>query len=172
MNRFLIFLSLTLGLLMAGCGKDSDGDGGPKAGQTSYSIELSGGQLTETLKFEGVMDKSPNFFSSSTSILGTGLDQQASNGTAVLQQFLLGPNSAESREYDPDEADFTADFWFPDDGVGYQLHGNENGGTITMTREGDQRVVFDLDFDASPSNIGGRDLVFHVVGTIDGRARR
>lgn len=118
--------------------------------------------------FEGTFDISPNLFSSSTTVLATKLDLQASNGTAVLEQVIISPETGTSGTYDAEDSDFSANFQFPDDDVGYQLHANEGDGSFTLHRD-DKRATFDIDFDASPSNIGGRDLVFHVKGTIDAR---
>lgn len=166
MRKVFMICVLLVGGLAIGCDGNSDG---PAAGQTHISWELSGGHLEEPLTFEGNFDVSPSTFDSSTNILARNLDLKASNGTAVLRQFVFSPEIGESGTYASGEADFSANLRFPDEGVGYQLHDNPGDGTFTLDRSDAERVIVDMDFEASPSNIGGRDLVFHLKGVIDSR---
>lgn len=172
MRKLLFVMCFLVAGLVVGCDGDGDGSGkggGPKSGQTKISLVLSGGNLGEPQEFEGTFDVSPNLFATSTSILATKLDLKAKNGTAVLQQFIFGPELGQSGTYDAGDAEFSMNVWFPDNDVGYQLHDNAGGGTFTLDRGNDDRATVQIDFDASPSNIGGRDLVFHIKGVIDSR---
>lgn len=157
---------------VSGCSGDIGAtSAGPKAGQSAISLQLSGGHLADPLEFSGTVDKTLYIGSSSMSFLGSGLDFTGSNGTAVLQQMIVDLNSLEAGTYPAKEQDVDMVFHFPTADIGYSMQPRESAGTIKIERLGGEHVRIHFDFDASPSNIGSKSVVFHVKGVLESRPR-
>lgn len=142
---------------------------GATSGQTRVSLRLSGGHLAEPLAFEGTVDVSPYFFSGSTSILGTGANIAADNGDAVLKQFVVSVETAESGFHEPVGGDVDIVFSFPEINKSYSLRARPDTGGMMIRRTGEEHVSFEMHFDASPTQISSRDLVYRLEGVIDAR---
>lgn len=173
-KRILLLLATILlaAMSLTGCADDNGGGStGPDAGQSAVSLRLSGGHLSETIEFSGTDDSTMSIFSTSMTYLGTGLDFTASNSTAVLEQMVLSIESSEAGTYPVKDVDSDMVVRFPDEGKGYSLKPRDGTGTVKVERLGGDHVRLHLDFDASPTNIGGRDLVFHVEGVYESRPR-
>lgn len=172
MPKFNVFIQATVlvaAMSLTGCSDDAEA--GPKAGQSSLSLRLSGGHLKEPIDFVATVDKTMSVFSSSMTFLGSGLDITGSNGTAVLKQMILGPETSKDGIYSAMDGDSDMVFRFPDVNKGYSIRPREGTGTIKIERLDGKHVRMHLDFDASPTNIGGRDLVFHIKGVFESRPK-
>lgn len=170
MNKVLVAVMLIVGLAFVGCSGDDDGGkNGPASGTTAISLELSGGHLSEPLVFSGTIERSPNLFATSTSILAMGVDLQATNGDAVLQQFTVSLETGESGPYDAEGGDLDLVFWFPGISQTYSLRPHGGSGGVDLDRGNEDRATLEIDFDASPTQLGGKDEVFRLKGVIDAR---
>lgn len=159
-------------LSVSGCSGDTGTSGvSLKAGQSALSLQLGGGHLTEPLEFSGTADKTMYISSTSIIFLGGGIDLTGSNGTAVLEQVLLDLNSAEPGTYPAKESDVDMVFDFPEAGTGYSMQPREGTGTIRIEQLNGEHMRVHFDFDASPSNIGSKEMVFHVKGVLESRPR-
>lgn len=168
-NKILFWLAVTLltATGLAGCSDDNGGGGKAKSGTSAVSLRLSGGHLTNTLEFDGIIDDKPSVFPNAIYLIATGIDITASNGTAEFRQMTLDVESPDSGTYQVKDVDIDMPFFFPDISKSYSLRPIDGTGTVTVERIGDDRIRFNLDFDASPTQLGGRDQVFQLEGEID-----
>lgn len=172
-----VFMSLLATILMAAlsvtaCSSENGGgSSGPKAGQTAISLTLSGGDLSAPVEFSGTVDQTMSVFSSSMTLLGTGLDFTGSDGKSVLNQMVLSLESSKAGTYPVKDVDSDMVFFFPDTGTGYSIDPRAGTGTVKVERLGGEHVRLHFDFDASPTNIGGRDLIFHIKGKFESRPK-
>ena len=175
MPKIMMFLLATIlgaAMPLTGCSGDNGGsNAAPKAGQSTISLHLSGGHLSDTLEFSGTFDNTMSIFSSSMTYLGPGLDLTASNGTAVFKQMTLSIESSEAGTYPVKDVSSDMVFRFPDVNKGYSLRPREGTGTVKVERLDGDHVRLHLDFDASPTNIRSKDLIFHVEGVLESRPR-
>ena len=175
MSKVIMFLLATIlvaAMSLTGCSDDNGGgSAGLKAGQSAISLHLSGGHLSDTLEFSGTVDKTMMIFSSSMTYLGSGLDITGSNGTAMLGQMILSLESSEAGTYPVKDVDIDMVFSFPADNKGYSIQPREGTGTVTVERLDGEHVRLLLNFDASPTNIGGKDMIFHIEGVLESRPR-
>lgn len=170
MRKTIIFwLAVTLitGTGLTGCSDDGGGSDAPKSGESAISLRLSGGHLTNTLEFDGTIDAKPSVGSSSISLTATGIDITASNGTAKFRQMTFSVESSDSETHPVKDVSIDMPFFFPDLPSLYSLRPIDGTGTVKIERTGEDRVRFELNFDASPTQMGGKDQVFHLEGVID-----
>lgn len=161
-------VALVGGVLFGGCGQKESAE--PESGQTTISLRLSGGHLETPLHFDGTIDSTPHLFSSSTKLLATGVNIRASNGDAELKQFTLSVETADSGHWDASDGDMDIVFAFEDIDKTYSLRPRAGTGGLEMTRfEEQDRAKFELHFDASPTQMNSKDIVFRLEGVIDGR---
>lgn len=165
MNKFWTSAALVAGMMMSGCG----GARQPASGETYISLELSGGHLTETLVFEGTVEKTPYLFDKSTSILAMGVNLKASNADAVLEQFTVSLETGKSGPFDADDGDLDIVFDFPSVPASYSLRPIGGTGGVVLDRGNDDRATITIHFDASPTQMDGRDKVYRLEGVIDSR---
>lgn len=163
MHKFWTSAALIAAVMMTGC------QGGPSPGETFISLKLSGGHLTETLTFEGTIDKSPSLFKGSTSVIATKVDLQASNGDAVLKQFTISLETGESGPFDAAGGDLDVVFFFPSLPSSFSMRPIGGTGGVDLDRGDDDRATVTIHFDASPTQINGRDKVYRLEGVIDSR---
>ena len=173
MQKIIVFLLATMlvaATSLTGCSDDKGGGrAGLKPGQSAISLQLSGGHLSDALEFSGTVDKTMMIFSNSMTFLGSGLDITGSNGTAVFEQMILSLESAEAGTYPVKDVDVDMVFNFPAEGTDYSMQPREGTGTVTVERLDGEHLRLLLNFDASPSNIGGRDMIFHIEGVFESR---
>lgn len=85
--------------------------------------------------------------------------------------MILSIESSAAGTYPVKDVDSDMVFRFPDVNKGYSLQPRDGTGTVKVERLRDKHVRLHLDFDASPTNIGGKDLVFHVEGVLESRPK-
>lgn len=167
---FLLAVMLVAAMFLTGCSDDkAGGSAGPKAGQSAISLHLSGGHLNDPLEFSATVDKTMMIFSNSMTFLGSGLDITGSNGTAVFEQMILSLESSAAGTYPVADVDSDMVFRFPAVNEGYSLQPRDGTGTVKVERLDGEHVRLYLNFDASPTNIGGKDLIFHIEGVFESR---
>lgn len=185
MSKSFLIVGFLVASLAIGCKKKGDVDpaatlssvpevlsavaSAPASGESVVSLRLSGGHLTEPLIFDGTIQRTPNLFGTSTSLLAPGVDLKATNGDAVLKQFVISLETGVSGFWDAKGNDLDLVFSFPDISKSYSLRPIGGTGGVNMTRSGDDYAKFEIHFDASPTQIRSKDIVFRLEGVIEGR---
>lgn len=165
MYKFWTSAALVVAMMTGGCSAGNE----PASGETFISLKLSGGHLTETLVFEGTVEKTPYLFDDSTSMLAMGVDLKASNADAVLEQFTVSLDTGKSGPFDADDGDLDLVFSFPSLESSYSLRPIGGTGGVVLDRGDDDRATITIHFDASPTQMDARDQVFRLEGVIDAR---
>lgn len=62
-------------------------------------------------------------------------------------------------------------FRFPEAGTGWSVRPSQATGSVKVEPLEGEHVRIHLDFDTSPSNIGGQDMVFHINDVLESRPR-
>ena len=178
MQKFLFapFFMLCAIFLLA-CPGDKDGNsgggGGLAPGETRIDFTLSGGNLSETVRIQGVTTKPSFYVYSDISVLAMGIEGvQSADGVLALNNMTMsappevGPFEPKRSNYDIVISGFRN---AEGELRNYSLRPNEGDATMTVHQVDDQRVRISFEGKASPTQLGAKDLVFDFSGEVEHR---
>lgn len=166
--KSILNLSLVVffGLFIAACSDDSPAS--VAEGESHVRIRVTGDTLTAPIEIEGKTEGLSFYAASQINVLGFA-NVQSADGQYEVANFTVTVDTPSTGTYEAKNFDIHISGFVNAEGEkrGYSLRPSGEGGTVEIVElDGSDRLHVKIDSMVSPTQLGAKDLVFHLEAEV------